>query len=122
MDTFAHSAVKKKNVEEIVIAVYAAERTSKLTLEYERVFLRFSESNAGKLKMRKCFFAHAVEWIFPQASFSVWILVFVIQVAFDGSRADVQPCKESQVKEKKGRRQSKCESCCCQWDYYMNKI
>lgn len=36
----------------------------------------------------------AVEWIFPQALFSVWVLVFMIQVAFDGSRAEVEPCRQ----------------------------
>lgn len=36
----------------------------------------------------------AVEWIFPQALFSVWVLVFTIQVAFDGSRAEVEPCRQ----------------------------
>lgn len=51
----------------------------------------------------------SVEWIFPQALFSVRVWVFVIQVAPVVVGADVRPCKS--FMRDKHRRQSKCEFC-----------
>lgn len=103
MDTFAHFRRSEKLDKFGKIAI-ACERN-------DRRREKSREQRVGKLKM---FFlaetrslARAVEWIFPQALFSVWVLVFVIQVAFDGGRANVHPVQKKKQSKAKWR-QSKC--------------
>lgn len=96
MDTFAHFWRSEELHNEIAI-VYTRNEPEKL--ERRERIEAFRREKRWKIEIAfsltfslapPC----AVEWIFPQALFSVWVLVFMIQVAFDGSRAEVEPCRQ----------------------------
>lgn len=96
MDTFAHFWRSEELHNEIAIVYTRNEPENPERAGENRAFL-----SEARWKIEIAFsltfsFAPpcAVEWIFPQALFSVWVLVFMIQVAFDGSRAEVEPCRQ----------------------------
>lgn len=110
MDTFAHFRRSKElHNEEIAIAYTRIFRSIYERIQQWEKRREIREENAGKLKMlflAQSRFAHAVEWIFPQALFSVWVLVFVIQVGVVRAESII-----SLQKGKQQQKQPKCELC-----------